>query len=893
MHGFRRWGASLSIVVRKTCHSARGLLTLSETRRRSTALRAVVLAVLGFLAVPPVLACDTPVSACAKPDRTGLPLIQAGQAAALYVDPVADPAVKHAAEGLRRDLGRVSGGEAARLDTLSGAKGPVVIIGVLGASAVIDDLVRAGRLDVQGLTGQWEGFRQIVVDRPFPGVPSALVIVGSDRRGAVYGAYDLSERIGVSPWAWWADVPVTIRRDLYLTAGMRADHPRVRYRGFFINDEDPAFSGWARARFGGINADLYAHVFDLLLRLKGNYLWPAMWAPKAFNDDDPRNMVLADEMGVVMGTSHHEPMTRAQAEWHRNKDKGVTGGPWDYASNADNLRAFWQGGIERMMSKGNGGAYDSLLTVGMRGDGDEPMSEGTATRMLESIVADQRHIIAEVTGKPPEKTPQVWALYKEVQDYYDHGMRVPDDVTLLFADDNWGQIRRLPITGRDPKDRAGGYGVYYHFDYVGAPRNYKWINTNQIAKTWQQMNLAYEKGARAIWIVNVGDIKPMEYPLDFFLDMAWNPEAMTPSALSAYPARWAGDTFGAGLGAEIGEVLETYAAYAARRKPELIDQNSFPLGEGVSPLLDGGAFGQMVEEWRTLVAKVARIKTALRPDQQDAYFQLVEYPVLALSNLYEMYYAAAWNQRLMTRNDPRANYFADMVERTFRRDAELTAQYHALNGGKWAGMMNQVHMSYVIWQTPTQQTMPSISRVSADTPPDRLAAQIRFAPSAPTDPGRITVPAATFDRAVGAKGLSWQVLPMLGTGSAVVALPQGRQPTAPDDGMRLEYGITTAVNGDIRVALNLSPTLDMTGGSGIRIGISLDDGPVKTVTSHLIPTPGAITTPEQAAWVEAVKNNSHTVEAVFNGLKAGHHVVKVWRIDDNLVLTSLTIGLPS
>lgn len=846
--------------------------------------------VSALLAAPMAWACETPVSVCATGKPSSLALIRAGQPVSVYVDPAADPAVKHAAKGLRADLGRVSGTDAAALADLSGANGPVVIIGVLGASPTIDALIANAKLKIQNLAGEWEGFRQIIVERPVPTVPRALVIVGADRRGAVYGTYDLSERIGVSPWSWWADVPVERKRDLFLMAGSRADRPRVRYRGFFINDEDPAFSGWAKARFGGINADLYGHVFELLLRLKGNYLWPAMWAPKAFNDDDPRNMVLADEMGVVMGSSHHEPMTRAQHEWHRNKDKGITGGRWDYATNADNLRTFWRGGIERMMSKGNGGAYESLITVGMRGDGDEPMSEDTATQMLEKIVADQRQIIAEVTAKPPEMTPQVWALYKEVQDYYDHGMRVPNDVTLLFADDNWGQIRRLPVAGRDPIDRAGGYGVYYHFDYVGGPRNYKWINTIQISKVWQQMNLAYETGARNLWIVNVGDIKPVEYPLDFFLDMAWNPEAMDATALTTYPQAWAARTFGADLAPEIAEIIATYGTYAARRKPELIDQDSFPLGDGMGPVLDGGPFGAMVDDWRVLVAKMESVKARLRPDQHDAYFQLVEHPVLALSNLYEMYYAAAWNKRLMMRNDPRADYFANQVERTFQRDGDLTAQYHSINNGKWAGMMNQIHMSYVIWQTPTRQVMPSISRVSADTPPDRLAAQIKFATVDNKDPQVVTLPAAKFDRALGGRGLSWQVLPHLGQGDAVVALPQGRPSTAPGDNVRLEYGVTLTSAGPVRVSLRLSPTLDTKGGQGIRIGVSLDDGPVQIITSNLIPTPGAAHSPEQAAWIEAVKNNAHHVEAAFPATTVGRHVVKIWRIDDNAVLEKLTVS---
>jgi hypothetical protein len=269
---------------------------------------------LVLVAAPDAFACDMPVSVCATGKVSSLPLIRKGAPAAVYVDATADPAVRHAAEGLRGDLGRVSSGEAAKLSNVSKAEGPTVIIGVLGASPVIDGLVKSGKLKTENLAGQWEGFRQVVVERPLPNIPRALVIVGADRRGAVYGAYDLSERIGVSPWAWWADVPVARKTDLFLTAGARADHPRVKYRGFFINDEDPAFSGWAKKKFGGINADLYGHVFELMLRLKGNYLWPAMWAPKAFNDDDPRNKVLADEMGVVMGSSHHEPMTRAQDE---------------------------------------------------------------------------------------------------------------------------------------------------------------------------------------------------------------------------------------------------------------------------------------------------------------------------------------------------------------------------------------------------------------------------------------------------------------------------------------------------------------------------------------------------------------------------------------------------
>ncbi|QAY79794.1 hypothetical protein ETR14_08390 [Sphingosinicella sp. BN140058] len=835
-------------------------------------------------------ACVEPASVCETAAAGSFGLVEAARPAAILVDADADSAVRHAVAGFRADLKRVSGHDAALLTDRSKVRGLAVVVGVLGRSPIIDGLAASGKIDVRDIAGQWEAFRQVVVDHPWPGVARALVIVGADRRGAAFGTYDLSERIGVSPWHWFADVPVRHRENVYVTAGTRSDRPRVRYRGFFINDEDPAFSGWAKQQFGGVNSKAYAKVFELLLRLKGNYLWPAMWAPKSFALDDPRNIPLADEMGVVMGTSHHEPLTRAQSEWHRLRGDGVAGGRWDYRTNAANLRAFWRGGIERMMSKGGGQAYENVVTVGMRGDGDEPMAETTATELLETIVADQRKIIADVTGRPAERTPQVWALYKEVQDYYDHGMRVPDDVTLLFSDDNWGQIRRLPDPSKGDVARSGGYGVYYHFDYVGGPRNYKWINTNQVGKIWQQMDLAYARGARQLWVVNVGDIKPMEYPLDFFLKMAWNPEAMTAEALGAFPTDWGAATFGPDLAAEIGSLMTTYSRYAARRKPELLDQDSFALGPITGDALDGGEFGEIIEGWRALASRADAVRARLRPDQQSAWFQFAGYPIAALSNLYELYYAAAWNKALASRNDPRANYFADQVEATFARDAALTAQYHALNGGKWDGMMNQVHMSYVIWNDPTRQTMPSIMRVGADTPPEERGVQPRFRRAATDQGRRIVLDAADFQRAVPADGVAWRAIADLGQGKgALVSLPQGGPPSDSRRGPRVEYDVTTG-GGDTRITLRLAPTLGTTGAKGLRIGISVDDRPVQILSSALIPTPGAATTPEQTAWIAAVIANAHEVSATFPGLRAGRHTIKVWRIDDNVVVDAIAVS---
>lgn len=838
---------------------------------------AAVCAILFASVASPALACETPVSVCGRQTRGSFALVREGRAAQIHVDRSAGGAVRRVARDFARDLERLGATDASLLEDVGQAGRELVIIGVLGRSPVIDDLVRRKRIDMAGIDAQWEAFSQVVVEKPFPNVPRALLVVGADRRGAVFGTYDLSEKIGVSPWYWWADVPIQKKSNVFITAGERTDQPKVKYRGFFINDEEPAFGNWARATFGAINAQLYERVFELLLRLKGNYLWPAMWG-KAFNDDDPRNMTLADEMGVIMGTSHHEPMMRAQAEWKRNTDRGVTGGAWDYTKNAANLRAFWRGGIERLTLKGAGQAYDSLVTVGMRGDGDEPMTQGTATALLESIVSDQRRLIAEVTGKPASETPQVWALYKEVQDYFDAGMQVPDDVMLLFADDNWGQIRRLPVAD---KRRKGGYGVYYHFDYVGGPRNYKWLNTNQIEKVWQQMNLAYDSGADDLWIVNVGDIKPMEFPLSFFMGMAWNPAAMDLDAMSHYAEKWAGETFGPGRRKEIADLITKYSKLAARRKPELLDAHSFSLSLYETP--DISEFEARIREWQALEDDAKTVRAALHESQRDAYFQIVEHPILALSNLYRLYYIVARNHHLAASNDPRANAFASAAESAYQMDQQITDRYHALKGGKWRHMMSQTHIGYTNWQQPPEQRIPRLERVVEN---DKGGASV--APPAGSSGrldagGYISIDAPNYSRAVNGRGIAWRTIPNLGrTLGAVTAFPQPR-PTTKMDNVRLEFDLELRKPATTSVHLYMVPTLDVAGSGGIRIGVSLDDGPIETLTMNLIP--------DSRDWSNAVRDNAFVLKSAARPLTAGRHTVKVWRLDGNAVLQKLIVDL--
>lgn len=622
----------------------------------------------------------------------GFPLSTGKYSAAIYVSSEDYPGVARVAELFREDIGRVTGTHPELITDGSPLEGPVVLIGTAGQNPLIDRLAGEGKLDLSGIEGKWEAFQVEVIRDPYPGVEQALVIAGSDKRGTIYGMFDLSYKMGVSPWYWWADVPVKKKKEVYVKPGRYLEEgPAVKYRGIFINDEAPALSGWVHENYGAFNAAFYEHVFELILRLKGNYLWPAMWG-RAFYDDDPASPKLADLYGIVIGTSHHEPLMRAHVEWRR-----YGSGPWNYEKNKERLKAFWREGIERMDDN------ESIVTIGMRGDGDEPMTQGTAIALLERIVADQREILEEVTGKKASEIPQMWALYKEVQDYYDKGMRVPDDVTLLLCDDNWGNIRKLP--GLDSMNRPGGYGIYYHFDYVGGPRNYKWLNTNQIERVWEQMHLALKYGADRLWVVNVGDIKPMEFPIEFFLDYAWAPSRWPAERLPDYYRIWAGRQFGSEHAEEIASQLARYTRFNSRRKPEL-------LSPGTYSLVNYREAERIMNEYNALAGETERLYDAIPAPYRDAYFELVYFPVQACSNLNELYVTAGRNRLYAEQGRAATNGLARKVEELFARDSNLTARYHSeLAGGKWDHMMSQTHIGYTYWQEPRKNTMPEVREI--------------------------------------------------------------------------------------------------------------------------------------------------------------------------------------
>ena len=693
--------------------------------------------------------------------------------------------VKIAIENLKADIQRVglkAGGDATT----------TILIGTLGCNKEID------RLKLADLKGKREKY--IITT-----VGDRLVIAGSDRRGTIYGIYELSRQLGVSPWYWWADAPVAQHAEAYIKKGTYTDgEPAVEFRGLFLNDEAPCLTTWVKNTFGTDYGDhkFYEKVFELILRLKGNFLWPAMWG-WAFYADDPENGKTADKMGVIMGTSHHEPMARNHQEYARNRREW---GAWNYQTNKENLDRFFREGIERM--KGT----DDIVTIGMRGDGDEAMSATADTKLLENIIDNQRRIIKEVTGRPAEKTTQVWALYKEVQDYYDAGLRVPDDVMILISDDNWGDIRRVPVT-KEELSRKGGWGIYYHVDYVGAPRNTKWLNVTQTQQMFEQLSLAYDFGIQRMWILNVGDLKPMEYPITLFMDMAWNPKEYTQQTVTDHTLSFFRSAFCNCVAEEAADIYNRNCQYMARVTPEMLDARTYNV--------ETGEWRQVADDYQRLELRALRLYDKVPAEARDFYRQLVLFPVQAMANLYDMYYAQAMNQYLAGRKNPDANAWADRVAQCFRRDSLLCAAYNTdIAGGKWNGMMIQKHIGYRSWNDNFRADM--LPRTTT-VPSDGELGGYTFAPSN----GYVAMEAEHYYSAEAAEGTQWTVYPYYGRTRSAVALTPYK---AAVGNAKLNYRFSLPQDvSQVKVYVIVKSTLDFLNVGGFEYAVSLDGGEAQVV----------------------------------------------------------------
>ena len=679
--------------------------------------------------------------------------------------------VKMAVANLRHDLRSVTGSEYAP-----------VVVATVEKSEIAKKYPKQSKL----LKGKWEQYL-IFTDK------GQLVILGSDKRGTIYGIYELSRQIGVSPWYWMADAPIAHHDQLYILPGTYTDgEPKVKYRGIFINDEWPSFGGWCGNQFGGINSKAYSHIFELLLRLKANYFWPAMWGSR-FNEDDPKSPQLADDMGIVMGTSHHEPMMRAHKEYVRRKAEV---GPWDYAQNPDRIEKFFSDGLKRNSK------YENIITIGMRGDGDVAMGNGKDEdniKTLGKVIEAQRRIIKDCYGKPASTVPQLWAIFTEVQRYYDAGFTVPDDVTLLFCDNNWGYIRRKGTAAE--RKRKGGLGLYYHIDMNGGPWNDRWVNTTTIPKLREQLHEAYASGIDRIWIINVGDLKPKEVPIDFIMNYAWNPDAVKPGDEQPWLERFAGSIFGEENASEVADLIAKYSKYNLLRKPEVQIPGIFNEHEMLVTS----------QRWQSLAQRAENLRAKLPEQMQDAYYQLVYYPVVASANVAEIYNHATMGDSLG-------------IEAMLQKDAELSAYYNnVMAGGKWKGMMSDNHIGYTQWSIPDKNYNPMTLGFKVEHPLNASASTTQIA-----------IPAYQYARISEGKQAKWMFLPDLGRGKGCMGSSNVMAKSQTDgQGASLEYDFELAQDKQpLTVALGILPTQDVYPARGLRIGVQIDNQPMQIVDAR-------------------------------------------------------------
>ncbi|WVF70255.1 hypothetical protein IAT40_005044 [Kwoniella sp. CBS 6097] len=634
------------------------------------------------------------------------------KATPLLLDSKDNEAIHIAAQTFAHDVYRVTGIKPDLYnDTLPTHVKHAIIVGSV-ESGLIGDLENGPAYD--GLHGKWESYDVQVVSGPLKNVDKALVVVGSDRRGTIYALYTMSEQMGVSPFHYWADVPVRPQSSIEFSSDRKLSHgePTVKYRGLFINDEHPAMWEWAarkqNVKIGepAFTTWVYEPWLEMMLRLKANYFWPAMYASMfdvdglEWTEDQPfpaipgPNQVLANRMGIVMGTSHHEPMARNKPEWDR---KGQ--GAWDW-TNAEFMKQWWMDGAKR--AKG----METLFTLGMRGDGDMPLT-GASNALVENITATQQQILGEVYETDDMSTiPQMWCMYKEVAEYYVNGLQVPEDVTVLFADDNWGNL--MSVINPDKPHKAGG-GIYYHVDYVGTPKAYKWIQTINLAKTWEQMSIAAAFNTTSIWILNVGTLKPLELPVEHFMSLAWDINAWPINSVDRFLQHWAAREFGEEVSDEVADIMSKYTMYASRNKAEVMNTTTFSLTNYEEA-------ERVLAEWEAITERAGKVYDGLPEETRPAFFELVYMLCLAQTNLNKLYMAAGRNNIYAQQARTAANVFGKEAMDLFFNDWNITERFHALLDRKWDHMWDQSHINWNSHLEPEKDSLPPISWVNPMVP---------------------------------------------------------------------------------------------------------------------------------------------------------------------------------
>jgi hypothetical protein len=799
------------------------------------------------------------------------PLVFGKHAATVCVDDRDFTVVQIAATNFIADVERVTG-QKPELISAPASVEKVVFIGTLGHSRVIDQLVAAKKINAAAIRGQWESFLIATVDDPLPGVKSALVIAGSDRRGTAFGVFALSEAIGVSPWYWWADVPPAHHENLVVPSGIFTQGPpTVKYRGIFINDEDFGMKPWAAKTFepenGFIGPKTYAKMFELLLRLRANYLWPAMHAcSKPFNAF-PENKTNADNYAIVMGSSHCEPMLRNNVgEWPKSEAS-----KWNYQKNPVAVKNYWE---ERVQANGR---YENVYTLGMRGVHDGPLqatgSPAEKVALVEKIFVDQREMLARLVNTNVTEIPQAFVPYKEVLQIYRDGLRVPDDVTLVWVDDNHGYIRELPTP--EEQKRQGGSGVYYHVSYWGAPENYLWLDTIPPALIGEEMGKALAFDARTLWVLNVGDLKPAEIGMDYFMRLARDG---CPAAQPEFLRQWAKRNFGAEHSAAIAEILGEYYLLNIAVKPEHLTYAKFTEAEA----------DERLAKFAALMEKTDKLYAGMPEKYRDAFFELVAYPVRGSALANERFLCAERSRALAAKNDFAANAFADRAEAAHARLKAETEFYNTqLAGGKWRYMMSDTPGNMKAGRPPevARVTNDVASMAGKISPPESGA---KNSGAFAERDGFVSMEAAHFTRKVERGGAAWQVVEGLGrTGKALTIFPANAASVTNAAELAanspcLEFDFNCNSTGAVTATVYCVPVHTLYPGRGAHFAVAMEDAAPQIVD---------IESEEYSkVWGGNVLRAAALGVTTNQIVAAGQHTLKLWMVDPGVSVDKIVLS---
>lgn len=788
------------------------------------------------------------------------PIVKDGKSAAIYIDQKDAEVVGLAAEAFKGDIKLLTHVTPVVINDNRTLSAYPIIVGTMGQSFYIDQLVKEDKISKATLLGKWETFSISVIQNPLKGVKRALVIAGSDRRGTAFGIFELSRMLGVSPLYWWADVKPAIKKGLFIKEGQcLIGPPSVKYRGIFINDEDWGIQPWAAKKMDTDIKDLgpktYEKVFELLLRLKANYIWPAMHpSTKAFYYY-ANNPIIANKYGIVVGASHCEPMLRNNVfEWAENfeHEYGKKPGEWRYDLNKNEIATYWTDRVKQAKN------YESVYTVGMRGihDGSMPgpKDKNEKVKLLGQIINDQRAILSANLPQQIDAVPQIFCPYKEVLSLYQAGLVLPNDVTIVWADDNHGYIRQLSTA--EEQKRAGGSGVYYHISYWGAPHDYLWLSSISPSLISYELTKAYQHKADRLWVINVGDIKPAEMETQFAMDLAWDVTRWSPEKANTYAESWAAETFGASFAKPIAAIKETYYRLAQAAKPEHMSAVTFTAAEADARLADYAAI------YKSAIALNEKIPARLK----DAYFELILYPV---EGAYLMNQKILYAQKSLANVGQKALNDAQKSKEAFEQIKKITLKYNKeIAGGKWDGMMDYRPRKLPVFDMPKVATSTSEQVL---TPTKLVDKQI--------------IGATAFVDKSSPVGGTLKIFNGLGLGGKGISVYPLNLPPIRENELEkaafVRYAVQFKTIGEHQIEVKCLPTQGVNAGSKVRYAIQVNNDKPQVINV----SPAS----ENSTWKQNVLQGFASGITKHQVTNTGMATIKIYLLDPGTVINQLEI----